>query len=93
MKPHKFVLCECLKAGNLGIYIVIQRPISNITANLDQTPPHRELKVSDPNVKDKTLLDLQLAPASVLMFRFLDEAVDIASKCYMAYNILNQNAS
>jgi len=33
------------------------------------------LKVSDPVVRDKSLFDLQLAPASVLMFRFLEDDV------------------
>ncbi|KAL5634912.1 hypothetical protein ACGC1H_002813 [Rhizoctonia solani] len=36
-------------------------------------PPARELKVSDATVRDKTLLELQLAPSSVLLLRFLVE--------------------
>ncbi|CAE6382052.1 unnamed protein product [Rhizoctonia solani] len=36
-------------------------------------PPARELKVSDVAVRDKTLLELQLAPSSVLLLRFLVE--------------------
>ncbi|KAG8746602.1 hypothetical protein FRC12_014247 [Ceratobasidium sp. 428] len=39
-------------------------------------PPARELKVSDSNVKDKTLLELQLAPASVLLLRFLSDELN-----------------
>ena len=46
----------------------------------DQTPPPRDLKVSDPAVRDKTLLGLSLAPSSILMFRFLDEALGLDSK-------------
>ncbi|EIM91185.1 uncharacterized protein STEHIDRAFT_152843 [Stereum hirsutum FP-91666 SS1] len=36
-------------------------------------PPKRELKVSDPNVRDLTLAELQLAPSSILLVKFLDE--------------------
>lgn len=36
----------------------------------DQTPPKRELKVSDPKVRDLSLVELQLAPSSVLLLRF-----------------------
>ncbi|CAK5269835.1 unnamed protein product [Mycena citricolor] len=35
-------------------------------------PPKRDLKVSDAKVRDLTLADLQLAPASVLLLRFED---------------------
>ncbi|EIW84180.1 hypothetical protein CONPUDRAFT_119806 [Coniophora puteana RWD-64-598 SS2] len=40
---------------------------------LYQTPPKRDLRVSDPNVRDLTLAQLQLAPSSILMLRFEDE--------------------
>ncbi|KAL5485767.1 hypothetical protein ACEPAI_6808 [Sanghuangporus weigelae] len=46
---------------------------------LFETPPRRDLKVSDPNVKDKTLFDLHLAPRSILHFRFLDDSVELDS--------------
>ncbi|KAJ1307559.1 hypothetical protein OPQ81_001656 [Rhizoctonia solani] len=36
-------------------------------------PPARELKVSDATVRDKTLMELQLAPSSVLLLRFLSD--------------------
>ncbi|KAG8733971.1 hypothetical protein FRC11_014174 [Ceratobasidium sp. 423] len=36
-------------------------------------PPARELKVSDATVRDKTLLELQLAPSSILLLRFLSD--------------------
>ncbi|KAG9091396.1 hypothetical protein FRC06_000583 [Ceratobasidium sp. 370] len=39
-------------------------------------PPARELKVSDATVRDKTLLELQLAPASVLLLRFLSNELN-----------------
>ncbi|KAJ7141125.1 hypothetical protein C8R44DRAFT_762772 [Mycena epipterygia] len=37
-------------------------------------PPKRDLKVSDPAVRDLTLADLYLAPSSVLLLRFEDAA-------------------
>lgn len=43
---------------------------------LDQSPPKRDLKVSDPKVRDLTLSELQLAPASVLLLRFEDESLN-----------------
>lgn len=36
--------------------------------------PRRDLKVSDPTVRDQTLAELGLAPASVLLLRFEGEA-------------------
>ncbi|KAJ7239045.1 hypothetical protein B0H12DRAFT_86198 [Mycena haematopus] len=37
-------------------------------------PPKRDLKVSDPTVRDLTLSELYLAPSSVLLLRFEDSA-------------------
>ena len=42
----------------------------------DQTPPPRELKVSDPKVRDLSLLQLQLIPTAVLHLKFLDESLN-----------------
>jgi len=39
-------------------------------------PPKRELKVSDPKVRDQSLVQLQLAPSSVLLLRFEDESLN-----------------
>ncbi|TFY52215.1 hypothetical protein EVG20_g10651 [Dentipellis fragilis] len=39
-------------------------------------PPKRDLKVSDPAVRDLSLAELQLAPSSVLLVRFLDESMN-----------------
>lgn len=41
--------------------------------HIDQ-PPKRELKVSDPDVKPKTLAQLDLAPSSVLSIKFQTDA-------------------
>ncbi|KAG1852931.1 hypothetical protein C8R48DRAFT_345876 [Suillus tomentosus] len=43
---------------------------------LYQSPPKRDLKVSDPNVRDLSLAQLQLAPSSVLLLRFEDESLN-----------------
>lgn len=43
---------------------------------VDQTPPKRELKVSDPKVRDETLLQLQLAPTAILHLKFEDESLN-----------------
>lgn len=43
---------------------------------LYQSPPKRDLKVSDPNVRDQTLYDLHLTPSSVLLLRFEDESMN-----------------
>uniref|UniRef100_A0A8H7Y042 UBX domain-containing protein n=1 Tax=Psilocybe cubensis TaxID=181762 RepID=A0A8H7Y042_PSICU len=39
-------------------------------------PPKRDLKVSDPTVRDQTLASLQLAPSSVLLLRFEDDKLN-----------------
>lgn len=41
-------------------------------------PPPRDLKVSDPAVRDLTLAELGLAPSSVLHLRFVDDALNRA---------------
>lgn len=41
-------------------------------------PPTRELKVSDATIRDKTLIELQLAPSSVLLIRFLSDEFNSA---------------
>lgn len=43
-------------------------------------PPARELKVSDATVRDKTLMELQLAPSSVLLLRFLSNDLNDREK-------------
>ncbi|KAG5643783.1 hypothetical protein DXG03_009662 [Asterophora parasitica] len=41
---------------------------------LYQSPPKRDLKVSDPKVRDLSLAQLLLAPSSILLLRFEDES-------------------
>ncbi|KAF8149810.1 hypothetical protein B0H34DRAFT_731251 [Crassisporium funariophilum] len=43
---------------------------------LYQSPPKRDLKVSDPDVRGLTLAELQLAPSSILLLRFEDEELN-----------------
>jgi len=43
---------------------------------LYQTPPMCEYKVSDPAVRNISLLDLQLAPSSILLLKFVDDALN-----------------
>ena len=68
VKPIKFVLCESAPRGPL-------RVILNL-GTTDQTPPPRELKVSDPKVRDLSLLELQLAPSSVLHLKFENDELN-----------------
>ncbi|KAF9024899.1 hypothetical protein BDZ89DRAFT_1068679 [Hymenopellis radicata] len=42
-------------------------------------PPKRDLRVSDPKVRDQTLVQLQLAPSSVLLLRFEDESLNMSN--------------
>ncbi|KAG6892791.1 hypothetical protein C0993_002911, partial [Termitomyces sp. T159_Od127] len=44
--------------------------------NVNQSPPKRDLKVSDPRVRDLSLVQLQLAPSSVLLLRFEDDSLN-----------------
>lgn len=59
---------EPLTLSSTGTDIYIPR--------LDQTPPPRELKVSDPKVRDLSLLQLELVPTAVLYVKFFDESLN-----------------
>jgi tether containing UBX domain for GLUT4 len=39
----------------------------------DQTPPRREFLLKDAKIRSSNLLDLQLAPSSLLLIKFTDE--------------------
>lgn len=45
-------------------------------------PPPRDLKVSDPAIRDLTLAELELAPSSVLLLRFLDDTLNRTSRLF-----------
>lgn len=55
---------------------LLHEDVKAIKFVLYQTPPPRELKVSDPKVRDLSLLQLQLVPTAVLYVKFLDEALN-----------------
>lgn len=71
MKPIKFVLCAYIIS-----YMIIS--FSAHRMSLVQTPPKRELRVSDLKVRDQTLLQLQLAPTAILHLKFEDESLNRA---------------
>jgi len=50
--------------------------VKHIKFILYQSPPKRDLKVSDPKVRDLNLSELQLSPSSVLLLRFEDESLN-----------------
>ncbi|KAJ3559429.1 hypothetical protein NM688_g357 [Phlebia brevispora] len=54
----------------------LREDVKPIKFVLFQTPPKRELKVSDPKVRDQTLLQLQLAPNAILHLLFEDESLN-----------------
>lgn len=54
----------------------LREDVKPIKFILYQSPPKRDLKVSDPKVRDLNLTELQLAPSSILLLRFEDEALN-----------------
>ena len=60
---------------SLCVHTCLCHRVTNLFSE-DQTPPKRDLKVSDPNVRDLTLAEIHLAPSSVLLLRFEDEALN-----------------
>jgi len=50
-------------------------------------PPKRDLKVSDPAVRDLTLSELYLAPSSVLLLRFEDSAHEEEARALNGSNV------
>ena len=77
VKPVKFILCMyqrvCLSVVSLELTSLFPEPIA-----LASNPPPRDLKVSDPTVRDLTLGELGLAPSSILHFRFVDDGLNRA---------------
>ena len=56
----------------------ISRVVIPRTLCIASNPPPRDLKVSDPTVRDLTLGELGLAPSSILHFRFVDDGLNRA---------------
>jgi len=54
----------------------LREDVKPIKFVLSSNPPPRELKVSDPAVRDLTLAELGLAPSSVLHLRFVDDELN-----------------
>ncbi|KAN0138911.1 hypothetical protein V8E53_003299 [Lactarius tabidus] len=54
----------------------LREDVKPIKFILSSNPPPRDLKVSDPDVRDLTLTELGLAPSSVLLLRFVDDALN-----------------
>lgn len=53
---------------------------------VDQTPPRREFKLTDPKIGSKSLLDLQLTPSSLFYIKFTDETLN---RLYFQNNFLS----
>ena len=79
-KAIKFVLCKDLYRLCLSV--------SNPIILVPDQPPARELKVSDATVRDKTLMELQLAPSSVLLLRFLSDELNSKFNDILAWKVL-----
>ncbi|KAH9057886.1 hypothetical protein EDB87DRAFT_976262 [Lactarius vividus] len=54
----------------------LREDVKPIKFILSSNPPPCDLKVSDPDVRDLTLAELGLAPSSVLLLRFVDDALN-----------------
>jgi len=54
----------------------LREDVKPIKFVLSSSPPPRDLKVSDPIVRDLTLAELGLAPSSVLHLRFIDDELN-----------------
>ncbi|KAH9995741.1 hypothetical protein BJV77DRAFT_205820 [Russula vinacea] len=54
----------------------LREDVKPIKFILSSNPPPRELKVSDPAVRDLSLAELGLAPSSVLHLRFVDDGLN-----------------
>ncbi|KAI0249856.1 hypothetical protein BJV78DRAFT_631995 [Lactifluus subvellereus] len=54
----------------------LREDVKPIKFILCSNPPPRDLKVSDPAVRDLTLAELELAPSSILHLRFVDDSLN-----------------
>ena len=55
---------------------LLKNPTNASPCKAASNPPPRDLKVSDPEVRDLTLTKLELAPSSVLLLRFVDNVLN-----------------
>ncbi|KIY44436.1 hypothetical protein FISHEDRAFT_51336 [Fistulina hepatica ATCC 64428] len=74
-----FPSTDKIKSVYVFVRASLRDDVKPIKFILSQSPPKRDLKVSDPNVRDMSLGDLQLAPSSVLLLRFEDESLNHSS--------------
>ena len=66
----------CSQSSSFYVCIVLASVAPTLNPSQDQSPPKRDLKVSDPNVRNLSLAELHLAPSSVLLLRFEDERLN-----------------
>jgi tether containing UBX domain for GLUT4 len=84
VKSVKFILCMYRRVGLIHppLYpsglLVWNSQICSPNLCIASNPPPRDLKVSDPTVRDLTLGELGLAPSSILHFRFVDDGLNRA---------------
>ncbi|KAI0759564.1 hypothetical protein BD413DRAFT_596199 [Trametes elegans] len=71
-----FPSTDKIKAVYAFVRSSLREDVKPIKFVLYQSPPKREYKVSDPNVRDLDLADLGFAPSTVLMIKFDDDRFD-----------------
>ncbi|KAG9005835.1 hypothetical protein FRB94_003905 [Tulasnella sp. JGI-2019a] len=76
MLERKFTSSETIKSVYAFVRNALTEEAKQDKFVLYDSPPRRDLKVSDPEVKTKTLTQLNLAPSSILHFSFLDETLN-----------------
>ncbi|KDQ59206.1 hypothetical protein JAAARDRAFT_33943 [Jaapia argillacea MUCL 33604] len=79
MLEKSFPSSDKIRAVYAFVRSSLRDDVKPIKFILYQSPPKRDLKVSDPQVRDLSLSQLQLAPASILLLRFEDESLNHSS--------------
>ncbi|KAH7106253.1 hypothetical protein BKA62DRAFT_288256 [Auriculariales sp. MPI-PUGE-AT-0066] len=74
-----FPSTDKIKAVYVFVRDCLADEVKPIKFVLYQSPPKRELKNSDPNVRDLSLAQLQLAPSSVLLLAFEDPSLNVST--------------
>jgi hypothetical protein len=94
VKSVKFILCMYLsRRRRLYTFIHPLYPSRRVywfglethRKPIASNPPPRDLKVSDPTVRDLTLGELGLSPSSILHFRFVDDGLNRAFLVFFLY--------